>query len=531
MVESNSSQNSSPSRVPEGVEATPSVIAMFETFGPKYIWFAVITSMLGSFSTLLTGTIINVAIPEVMGAFGIGQDKAQWLSTAFLAAGTVTMLLTSWCIQALGMRATYVYAMLIFLGGSIMGGLAPNHEVLIFSRIITGAAAGIMAPIAMVLNFQIFPAKSRGFAMGIFGIGVVLAPALGPALGGYLIDHFNWRYVFFLAIPFAIVSIPLALIFMPQRDNAETPDPLDWVGFILASLFLVFSLTALSDGLREGWTSSYIITMFGISLIALIAFIWWESFVKNPLLDLRIFTYGRFLASALVTFIVGIGIYGSTYLVPLFLQNMQGIMPTDSGLLMLPAGLVMAVCFPLAGALSDRIQPGIVIFGGLLLFAFSSWLMRNIDVNTAYTSILIWILIGRIGLALIFPSLNAASMASLPLSMLSQGSGAVNFLRQLGGAFGVNILSIHLTQSTIEHSHHINLAASPIAMDTLMTIQDMMFNNHLGYLLQFPASYGFLSSSIYSQALTMAFREGFILIAIVFMVALIPTFFMRVKRT
>ncbi|MBL4681670.1 MAG: DHA2 family efflux MFS transporter permease subunit [Pseudomonadales bacterium] len=518
-------------KIPEGIQATPAVIKMFESFGPKYIWFAVITSMLGSFSTLLTGTIINVAIPEVMGAFGIGQDKAQWLSTAFLAAGTVTMLLTSWCIQALGMRVTYISAMLIFLGGSILGGLAPNHEILIFSRIITGAAAGIMGPIAMVLTFQIFPVKSRGFAMGIFGIGVVLAPALGPALGGYLIDHFSWRYVFFLAIPFSVVSIPLAIVFMPQRDGDESPQALDWIGFLLSSIFLVFSLTALSDGLREGWGSNYIISLFGISGISFIAFIWWESIVENPLLDLRIFTYGRFVASALVTFTVGIGIYGSTYLVPLFLQNMQGVMPTDSGLLMLPAGLAMAACFPLAGALSDRIQPGIVIFVGLLLFAFSSWLMRNIDVNTAYQSILIWALIGRVGLAFIFPSLNAASMASLPLSMLSQGSGAVNFLRQLGGAFGVNILSIHLTQSTIEHSHHLSVAASPIAMDTLIKIQDMMFNNHLGYILQFPASYGFLSNSIYNQALTMAFREGFILIAIVFFIALVPTLFMRVKRT
>ncbi|MFT5212153.1 MAG: DHA2 family multidrug resistance protein [Flavobacterium sp.] len=518
------------SQIPEGIEASPTVLAMFETFGPRYVWLAVFTSMLGSFATLLTGTIINVAIPEIMGAFGIGHDKAQWLSTAFLAAGTVTMLLTSWCIQALGMRATYIGAMSIFLGGSILGGLAPNPEVLIFSRIITGAAAGIMGPIAMVLNFQIFPVKNRGFAMGIFGIGVVLAPALGPALGGYLIDHFNWRYVFFLAIPFSIVSIPLALVFMPQRDKSEKPEPLDWLGFLLCSIFLITILTALTDGVSEGWHSSYTVGMFGISFISFVAFIWRESIVDKPLLDLRIFTYGAFLASAIVTFIVGIGLYGSTYLVPLFLQNMQGIMPTNSGLLMLPAGIAMALCFPLAGALSDRIQPAVVVFIGLLAFGISSWFMRNISIDTAYGAILMWALLGRIGLAFIFPSLNVLSMSALPLSMLSQGSGAINFLRQLGGAFGVNFLSIHLTQSSYTHAHNLTLAASPLTLDVLTQLQDKIFNNHLGYILQFPASFEFVSNAIYTEALTMAFQESFMLIALVFFVALIPTCFMRIKR-
>ena len=160
-------------RIPQGIEATPPIIAMFETFGPSYVWFAVTTSMLASFATLLPATIINVAIPEVMGSFGLGQDQAQWLATGFLAAGTVTMLMTSYCIDVIGLRLTFVIAMTIFLLGSIMGGLAPNQEVLIASRVITGAAAGIISPLAMVINFQIFPVHRRGFAMGIFGIGTI----------------------------------------------------------------------------------------------------------------------------------------------------------------------------------------------------------------------------------------------------------------------------------------------------------------------------------------------------------------------
>tara|TARA_R110002072_G_scaffold59158_1_gene150693 strand:- start:32960 stop:34549 length:1590 start_codon:yes stop_codon:yes gene_type:complete len=520
------------SRIPEGIEASPPILAMFELYGPNYVWFAVVTSMLGSFATLLTGTIVNVAIPEVMGAFGIGQDQAQWLSTGFLAAGTVTMLITAWCTLAFGAKATYVAAMLVFLAGSILGGLSPNPETLIFSRIVTGAASGILGPLAMVINFQIFPARHRGFAMGLFGIGVVLAPALGPTLGGLLIDNYNWRYVFFLAIPFSMISVPLALMFMPTRQEDVRIPPFDWIGCLLISIFLVSFLTALTDGQSEGWTSNYIIGLFSASFVSLLGFCNWELNNPHPMLELRIFAHPRFFAAAVVTFVVGIGLYGSTYLLPLFLQTLQGIMPTDSGLLMLPAGLAMAAFFPIAGALSDRIQPRFVIIGGLVLFVISSWLMRVVDINTPYVAILFWALIGRIGLALIFPSLNAASLASLPLSLLSQGSGAVNFLRQLGGAFGVNLLSIHLAQRTSEFSQQFTETqiSSPATLELLINVQDTMFRDHFGFIMEFPASFGYLSSMIYTQGLTLAYREGFILIAMVFLLSIIPTWFMYVDR-
>ncbi|MFT4677530.1 MAG: DHA2 family multidrug resistance protein [Patiriisocius sp.] len=520
------------SRVPEGIEASPPILAMFELYGPNYVWFAVITSMLGSFATLLTGTIINVAIPEVMGAFGIGQDQAQWLSTGFLAAGTVTMLTTAWCTKAFGARATYIAAMLVFLAGSILGGLSPNPETLIFSRIVTGAAAGILGPLAMVINFQIFPARHRGFAMGLFGIGVVLAPALGPTLGGLLIDNYNWRYVFFLAIPFSMISVPLALMFMPSKQQGVAIPAFDWIGCVLISVFLVSLLTALTDGQSEGWKSDYIILLFSASFVSLVGFCNWEMNTPHPMLDIRIFMNPRFFAASVVTFVVGIGLYGSTYLLPLFLQTLQGIMPTDSGLLMLPAGLAMAAFFPIAGALSDRVQPRYVIMAGLILFVISSWLMRVVDINTPYTMILVWALIGRIGLALIFPSLNAASLASLPLDLLSQGSGAVNFLRQLGGAFGVNLLSIHLAQRTSEFSQQFTSTqiSAPATLDLLVNVQDLVFRDHFGFVMEFPASFGFLSSVIYTQALTLAYREGFILIAVVFLFSIIPTYFMHVER-
>jgi MFS-type transporter involved in bile tolerance (Atg22 family) len=199
---------------------------------------------------------------------------------------------------------------------------------------------------------------------------------------------------------------------------------------------------------------------------------------------------------------------------------------------MLPAGLAMAAFFPITGALSDRIQPRLVIIGGLLLFMISSWLMRVVDINTPYALILVWALIGRIGLALIFPSLNVASLATLPMELLSQGSGAVNFLRQLGGTFGVNLLSIFLARRTSEFSQQIveTQVSSPATLELLLQVQDLLFRDHFGFVMQFPASFGFLSNIIYTQALTQAYREGFILIAVVFLIGILPTWFMYVER-
>lgn len=518
--------------VPEGVEASAPVLAMFEMYGRRYVWFAVATAMMGSFATLLTGTIINVAIPEVMGAFGIAQDRAQWLSTGFLAAGTVTMLLSAWCVDAFGARFTYVSAMLVFLFGSVLGGVAPNPEVLILARVIQGAASGILGPLSMVINYQIFPVQHRGFAMGVFGIGVVLAPALGPTLGGLLIDNYDWRYVFFLAVPFSLISVPLAMMFMPERDGSGAIPRFDWTGVVLSSIFLVTFLTALTNGQREGWESEYIVGLFGTSTICLTLFIWWESHVAHPMLNLRLFLHGRFLAAAVVTFVIGVGLYGSTFILPLFLQTLQGLPPTDSGLLMLPAGLAMALFFPIAGTLSDRIQPRWVIIAGLVLFGISSWLMRVVDVNTPYALLLAWALIGRIGLALLFPSLNAASLSSLPLHLLGQGSGAINFLRQMGGAFGVNMLSIFLAERGAEFSHQLTLtqASRPATLEMLHQLQDTIFGQRLPFLMEFPMSFGFLSRAIYSQALTMAFREGFVLVAVVFFLSILPTLFLKVDR-
>ena len=204
-----------------------SIEGLFARFGPSYRWLVTATVMMGTIATILTATIVNVALPDIMGAFGMGQDKAQLLSTGFLAAMTGTMLLNAWMVDTLGQRATFMLAITIFIAASIMGGLAPAEGVLILARVLQGGAAGILQPLAMQTIFQVFPPEKRGSAMGIYGIGVVLAPALGPTLGGIMVDSFSWRYVFFMAVPFCFIGLFMAAILMPGRATSGPPRKFD----------------------------------------------------------------------------------------------------------------------------------------------------------------------------------------------------------------------------------------------------------------------------------------------------------------
>lgn len=507
-----------------------SIDALFSRYGPAYRWFATGTVMVSTIAVVLSTTIVNVAIPDVMGAFGISQVQAQWISTGFLAAMTATMLLTDWADKAFGQRATMIGSLVLFMAGSVLGGIAPDENVLTVARVIQGAAAGVVQPLAMILLFQVFPADQRGAAMGIFGIGVVLAPALGPWVGGLLIDTFNWHYVFFLGIPFAIVGIVLSNLFLPTRMQAGARPGFDWGGMALLGVFLGFLLNALTNAQRQGWTSDPILAQFLIATLAGIGFVWWEIRTAKPMLDLRLFANLPFTAASLVAFIMGAGLFGSTYLVPLFVQTIQGMTPTEAGLLLMPSGFVLVLVFPVAGRLSDRVPAGWLIGIGMFIFAWSSWLTAAVGIDTTFWTLAWWTVISRIGLGLVFPSLTAGSLKVLPRDLVGQGSGAMNFVRQLGGAFGVNLLAVLLERRTMLHADALaatQTSDNPATMDLLARVAGMVRAAGLPDFQSLPAALQYLGQMISIQANTLAFRDGFIVVTLIFLFALLPTWLLH----
>ncbi len=481
---------------------------------------------------ILTVTIINVAIPDIMGAFGIGQDKAQWLSSGYLAATTSAMLAADWCIRRIGRRVTYLLAMAVFVAGSMIGGTATNIDVLIFGRVLQGAAAGIIQPLAMLTMFQIFPPEERGKAMGIYGLGVILAPAVGPYVGGLAVDAFSWRYVMYIPVPFCLCASVFAVFALPLKEPQTDTIRFDWLGFSFLLMFIVCLMIGLTNGPREGWHSDEIVTYMIASVVGFAGFVIWELSTSDPLLDLRMFASFRFCAGAFVSFVFGVILFGSLYIIPLFVQLVQDYTPTRSGLLQIPAGLAMAVAFPIVGRLSDLGGSRSFMVAGLLMLGYSSFLMVGADKDTSFWVFGGWLILSRLGLALVFPPLSAASLRVLPPALTSQGSGAINFLRTLGGAFGVNYLAISTDQRSVLYQSRLAPSQSEgnaTTMEYLELLRQLLENAGLAETVREPTALFYLGQVVAKQSLMLAYRDGFLFLAIAGFVAILPTLFVRPK--
>jgi EmrB/QacA subfamily drug resistance transporter len=402
---------------------------------------------------------------------------------------------------------------------------------LILARVIQGAAAGLTITLGTVNMFQAFPPHRRGSAMGIYGMGVILAPALGPTAGGMLIDNYSWHYVFFLGLPFCAVSLVMASMFLATERESK-PSPFDWLGFILLSVGIAAFLAGMSNGQRMGWDSTFVRGALCLAIIAACAFVAQERRTPTPLLALEVYHNPRFVAAFAVAFVYGAGVYGSTYLVPLFVQTVQGYTPTEAGLLLMPAGIALGIVFPLSGRLSDRFPPHILISIGMALFAFSSYLMSQVSTDTAFWAFAGYVVVGRIGMGFILPSLNSGSLKVLETHLVSHGAGAVNFSRQLGGAIGVNILSVYLERQTTFYAHELNAmqTGDSAGTATLRLIAGALHQAGLAGTAAAGEAHRFLSYMIAAQASVMGFRASFLLVAVISFVALFPVWYMRSKQ-
>jgi EmrB/QacA subfamily drug resistance transporter len=517
---------STPSRGAPYQAAPPQTAQVLtERYGPSYRWLVTITGMIGVVSMVLAMTTVNVAVPDVMGAFGIGQDKAQWMSSAYMATMTAGMLMNAWVSGVLGERRTFVGSLVFFSIGALLGGTAPTEDALIFARLLQGFSAGIAQPLVMATIFTVFPPDRRGMAMGVFGLGVVFAPAIGPTLGGLMIEYFSWRYVFYISLPFCVIAAAMGMLFMPTRPFPKVIPPFDWLGFGLLCAALFGLMTGIADGQREGWASNTIVLRLTIGTVASIAFIFWELHTPRALLDVRIFTSVEFSATALIAFIFGAGMMGSTYVIPVFVQTIIGFTPLQAGLMMMPAGLMLAFIFPLAGRMSDTFPASTMIIAGLLLFALGFWWMIGADVDTTFWTLVAMIMVSRLGLGFINPSLNASSLRAVPADKVRQGAGVANFMRQLGGAFGINLIVAFFEVRTRFHADALTATqdwGNATTARLIVQVEHLMQRSGLPLQQQKAGAYEYLSSMLYSKAQMLAFSDTFIVVGLVALAALVP---------
>ena len=322
--------------------------------------------MAASFTMVVSGTIVNVAVPSVIGAFGIGLDQAQLITTGFNIAMVTSQLLSAWLVAAFGQRAGFLLMAAVFTLGSVIGGLGQTFDMVVVGRVLQGVAAGVIQPLVMVVAFQVFPADRRGYAMAIYSMGIFLAVAVGPVFGGFAIELLHWRYIFWAPLPIIFTAALMGWVFMPSVPSKERK-AFDWVGYILLIVSVYCLVTAITEGNREGWTSSYIVGLFITGITCGIVLVWTQLQSWSSLIDLTLFKNKQFAMVAFIAFVFGsaISVPGTAYLFSG--QLIQGMTPIVAALMMLPSSLLIVAALPFTGKLADRIPAHIGILAGLAL--------------------------------------------------------------------------------------------------------------------------------------------------------------------
>lgn len=465
-----SDAGSHPPPLPPGGPRPGSLGALQARYGARYRWRLLMSVMIGAMAALMSSTVVNVAIPALSQHFRIGQDQAQWVTSGFMAASVTAMLTTPWMLARFGFRQTYVLCMLTLMAGGLVGGLADHYALVLAARLAEGVAAGVVQPIPAIIILRAFAPHEQGRASGLFGMGVVLAPALGPSLGGVLVDAFGWRSIFFMVMPLGLLSLWLARRYVPVTAPggiAARPGlPFDGVGLVLAATATVALLTGLVD-LRTGPPGRATGLLVGAAL-ALTAFVAWERRrlrreAPPPLMALGVFRHRAFAAGSLVSLIYGAALFGSTYLIPVHLQMGLGLSAAYVGALLLPAGLVLAATIAAVGRLADRQPAHRLVRLGLALLTLSFVAFALVGRSTPLMVLVGLAVFGRIGLGFVLPSLNLGAMRGLPAAEVPQGSSAIGVLRMLGGATGVSLCGIVLEW---------RLAARGVTLDAAATAGD-----------------------------------------------------------
>ena len=430
---------------------SPSREFLIQRFGERYKWLALLVVALGTVAAVLSTTSFNVAIPTLVAHFGLGQERVQWAITGFMGAMTLAMLPTPWLLDRFGFRRCFLSAIVVLACASVAGSLAPSFAFLVGARVLQGAAAGLLQPLGALAVMRLFPVESQGRASGILSFGIVLAPAVAPALGGMLLDHFGWQAIFWINLPFCLVAGIAALYLLPLAGERKS-GAFDWFGVGVLGLATVCTIEAVASlhhgGLRSLWTW----LQGGLALSSFLVFIRHGRRARDPIIHPSLFGDRPFAMGSLVSFAYGFGLYASTYLIPVFMQSVLEYSATQAGMTLLPAGFALAVCIPFAGRLADRHLPQLITMVGLVLFGISFALFASFGQHIAHGQMIGFTVLGRIGLALILPSLNLAALRGMAPHQLGQSAMVISYARQLGGVMGVAISAVFLEWRTAVHA-------------------------------------------------------------------------------
>ncbi|WP_084211512.1 DHA2 family efflux MFS transporter permease subunit [Pseudonocardia acaciae] len=396
--------------------------------------------IVGMFMSVLDVTIVNVAIPAIQKDLGTTLEDVLWVATAYTLTLGVVVPLSSWAGDRFGLTRVYQASLLGFAAGSALCGLAWNLDSLIAFRVLQAVPGGILPVITLTLVYRIVPKEKIGAAMGMYGLGIVFAPAAGPVLGGYLVEHTDWRLIFYINVPVGILGMVAAYGVLPRFPKGPRRR-FDVLGFLAVGSGLFAILLAFSKAEDWGWSSYRVLILITAGLLLLALFVIIELEVEHPLLDVRVFRYWPFTNSLLLLAILQVGLMGVLFYVPVFLQQGQGLTAFEAGLRILPQALVVGVLMPVAGKLYDKIGPRWLAVVGMALSAYGTYLLCGVTPAMTEGAVVFWTCVRAVGMGLAMMPIMTAGIAGLPPEKVNQGSALNNVARQVSGALGLAVLA------------------------------------------------------------------------------------------
>ncbi|WP_239740438.1 DHA2 family efflux MFS transporter permease subunit [Mammaliicoccus sp. P-M59] len=441
-----------------------------------------VAMMFGMFIAILNQTLLNVALPVINNEFSISASTGQWLMTGFMLVNGILIPISAFLISKYSYRRLFLIAMTLFTVGSIICALSFNFPMMMTGRVIQAVGAGVLMPLGSNVFMTIFPPEKRGAAMGTLGIAFILAPAIGPTLSGWIVQNYHWNVMFYGMFAIGLVAIFISFFWFRIYQKTSNPKP-DVQGIIYSTLGFGLLLYGFSEAGNDGWTSLTVLLSLIIGVIFTALFVIREVRMKNPMLDMSALKYSGFTLTTIINVIVTMSLFGGMILLPIYLQNLRGFTPLDSGLLLLPGSLIMGFMGPIAGKMLDSfgIKPLALI--GLTIMTFATWELTQLNMDTPYTTILVIYIVRSFGMSFIMMPIMTAGMNSLPQRLIPHGNAISNTVRQLAGSIGTAILVTVMTQNTTSHLANMsdNMdSTNPMIQEQIKALSDSVGGQEAG---------------------------------------------------
>ena len=493
-----------------------------ESRPPVNPWVVTIAVTVGTLMGALDTSIVNVAMPYIRANLGVTVTEVAWISTGYIIALVIIMPLTAWLGQRFGRKRVYMACLTLFIVSSFFCGMARSLAVLLVFRVFQGLGAGALQPTEQAILRETFPPQQHALAMGMYGLAVMIGPAIGPTLGGWITDNYNWPWIFYINIPIGLVGLWLVNEYVhdPPYARAQQGIPVDAMGIALLAVGLASLQTVLEEGQTYDWfTSHFIVALAVVAAITLGAFIWWELRVENPAVDLSVLRNVTFTTGTLIGGVLGVGLYASMFLLPLFLQELLQYPATKSGLVLMPRALVMILFMPLGGMMYNRLGAKPMIGGGLLIAGVASFMMARFSLLTSDKFFIIPQIVQGFGFVWVWVALSTTSLIEVPRSHMTKATGLYNLVRQLGGSFGTAVFATLLEQQ--QQANHAILAQhirsdNPAFTSRFQVAQQMLVGHGYDRPTARLAALRLFDGQLQQQAAVLSFERAFWLIGVSF---------------